>query len=136
MPRPAGGEKRAPTKGFVQCGNPLIAGDPIPSGPMTAAPQATPALSLADIRAARTLLGDRIRRTPVQALAGPAVEAALAPGTRALLKLELFQHTGSFKARGALVNALSLTEVERARGICAISAGNHEIGRASCRERV
>jgi len=66
----------------------------------------------------------------VQALAGPAVEAALAPGTRALLKLELFQHTGSFKARGALVNALSLEETGRARGICAISAGNHAIAAA------
>ena len=93
-------------------------------------PQATPRLTLAEIRAARALLGDRIRVTPVQTLAGPAVEAALAPGTRVLLKLELFQHTGSFKARGALVNALSLTEAERARGICAISAGNHAIAAA------
>ncbi len=63
-------------------------------------------------------------------LLGPAVEAAFAPGTRVLLKLELFQHTGSFKARGALVNTLSLTEAERARGICAISAGNHAIAAA------
>jgi threonine dehydratase len=97
---------------------------------MAAAPQATPRLTLADIRAARALLRDRIRKTPVQPLAGPAVEAMLPPGTRALLKLELFQHTGSFKARGALVNTLSLTEAERARGICAISAGNHAIAAA------
>jgi threonine dehydratase len=89
-----------------------------------------PRLTLAEIRAARTLLGDRIVRTPVGPLAGPAVESALAPGTQALLKLELFQHTGSFKARGALVNALSLGEAERARGICAISAGNHAIAAA------
>jgi threonine dehydratase len=89
-----------------------------------------PRLTLADIRAARALLGDRILRTPAMPLLGPAVEAALAPGTRALLKLELFQHTGSFKARGALVNVLSLTEAERARGICAISAGNHAIAAA------
>lgn len=91
---------------------------------------ATPSLSLAEIRAARAQLGDRIRTTPVQPLAGPAVEAALAAGTRTTLKLELFQHTGSFKARGALVNALALTEAERARGICAISAGNHAIAAA------
>lgn len=90
----------------------------------------TPRLTLAEIRAARALLGDRIRTTPVQPLAGPAVEAALPPGTRVTLKLELFQHTGSFKARGALVNALSLTESERQRGICAISAGNHAIAAA------
>lgn len=97
---------------------------------MAAEPQTTPRLTLAEIRAARALLGDRIRVTPVQPLAGPAVEAALAPGTQVLLKLELFQHTGSFKARGALVNALALSDAERARGICAISAGNHAIAAA------
>jgi threonine dehydratase len=93
----------------------------------TAAP---PELTLADIRAARALLGDRVLRTPVTPLQGPAVEVALAPGTRAVLKLELFQHTGSFTARGALVNTLSLKEDERGRGICAISAGNHAIAAA------
>jgi threonine dehydratase len=97
---------------------------------VSASASETPRLALAEIRAARALLGDRIRMTPVQPLAGPAVEAALPPGTRVTLKLELFQHTGSFKARGALVNALSLTEAERARGICAISAGNHAIAAA------
>jgi threonine dehydratase len=97
---------------------------------MAAEPEAAPRLTLAEIRAARSLLGERILTTPVLPLAGPAVEAALAPGTRAVLKLELFQHTGSFKARGALVNALSLGEAERARGICAISAGNHAIAAA------
>ena len=97
---------------------------------MAADPEAAPRLTLAEIRAARSLLGGRILTTPVLPLAGPAVEAALAAGTRALLKLELFQHTGSFKARGALVNALSLSETERARGICAISAGNHAIAAA------
>jgi threonine dehydratase len=90
----------------------------------------TPSLTLAEIRAARAQLGGRIRTTPIQPLAGPAVEAALAPGTQATLKLELFQHTGSFKARGALLNALALTEAERGRGICAISAGNHAIAAA------
>jgi threonine dehydratase len=91
---------------------------------------AMPRLTLADIRAARDLLGERVLKTPVMPLQGPAVEAALAPGTQAMLKLELFQHTGSFKARGALVNALALTEAERGRGICAISAGNHAIAAA------
>ena len=97
---------------------------------MSAEPPAVPRLTLAEIRAARVLLGERILTTPALPLAGPAVEAAIAPGTRVLLKLELFQHTGSFKARGALVNALSLTEAERARGVCAISAGNHAIAAA------
>jgi threonine dehydratase len=91
---------------------------------------AAPRLTLAEIRAARAMLGDRVRVTPVMPLEGPAVEAALAAGTRAFLKLELFQHTGSFKARGALVNALALDEDERRRGICTISAGNHAIAAA------
>lgn len=91
---------------------------------------ATPRLTLAEIRAARARLGDRILRTPTVPLEGPAVEAALAPGTRPTLKLELFQYTGSFKARGALVNALALDEDQRRRGICTISAGNHAIAAA------
>jgi threonine dehydratase len=97
---------------------------------MAAEPAAPPSLTLADIRAARALLGDRIRTTPTLALRGPAIEAALPPGTQAVLKLELFQHTGSFKARGALVNALSLDADQRVRGICTISAGNHAIAAA------
>ena len=97
---------------------------------MNAKPATLPRLTLAEIRGARSLLGDRVLKTPVLPLLGPAVEAVLPPGTRVLLKLELFQRTGSFKARGALVNALSLTAEERARGICAISAGNHAIAAA------
>jgi threonine dehydratase len=97
---------------------------------MNANPEAVPRLTLEDIREARRLLGDRVRVTPVLPLAGPAVEASFAPGTRPLLKLELFQHTGSFKARGALLQVLMLGEEARARGICAISAGNHAIAAA------
>ena len=41
------------------------------------------------------------------------------------LKAELFQKTGSFKARGALNRVAALTEDERARGIVTWSAGNH-----------
>ena len=43
----------------------------------------------------------------------------------ARLKCELFQRTGSFKARGALNKISSLTAEEKARGVIAISAGNH-----------
>jgi threonine dehydratase len=46
-------------------------------------------------------------------------------GANVYLKLENLQHTGSFKARGALSKILSLTETERARGIVAASTGNH-----------
>ncbi len=103
---------------------------------MNAEPALPPAPSLEDIRAARGRLGERIRVTPVLPLAGPAVEAALASGTQALLKLELFQHTGSFKARAALLNALALGDDERRRGVCAISAGNHAIATAFAARQV
>jgi threonine dehydratase len=123
-------EKRGPTEGLLQCGKPLIAGYPIGCAAMDPVPAVPPRLTLAEIRAAREMLGERIRTTPIQPLLGPAVEAALPAGTQAILKLELFQHTGSFKARGALVNTLALDAVARARGICAISAGNHAIAAA------
>jgi threonine dehydratase len=41
------------------------------------------------------------------------------------LKAELFQHTGSFKARGALNRLAALTPAERERGVVTWSAGNH-----------
>jgi threonine dehydratase len=44
-----------------------------------------------------------------------------------VFKLELFQVTGTFKARGALSAALGLSSEERARGVTAISSGNHAI---------
>lgn len=44
------------------------------------------------------------------------------------LKLETLQPTGSFKVRGAANKLLRLTEVERQRGVVAVSTGNH--GRA------
>jgi threonine dehydratase len=44
-----------------------------------------------------------------------------------VFKLELFQVTGTFKARGALAVMLSLSPQERARGATAVSAGNHAI---------
>jgi threonine dehydratase len=97
---------------------------------MNADAETLPSLSLDDIRDARRQLGDLVLTTPVQQMSGPAVEAAFAPGTRAYLKLELFQRTGSFKPRGALLNVLALSGAERARGICAISAGNHAIATA------
>jgi threonine dehydratase len=45
--------------------------------------------------------------------------------TNVFVKYELFQKTGSFKARGAFNKLLSLTAEERARGAVAVSGGNH-----------
>lgn len=50
------------------------------------------------------------------------------------LKSEHLQHTGSFKARGALHKVLCLTPEARARGVVAASSGNHGAGLAwGCR---
>lgn len=67
---------------------------------------------------------ERIRgiawRTPVVPL-----EVA---GDTVFLKLESLQRTGSFKVRGAANRLVGLTREEKARGVVAVSSGNH--GRA------
>jgi threonine dehydratase len=71
-------------------------------------------ISPADVHAARERIGGRVRRTPV-------FEAA--PGTT--FKLEYLQHTGSFKARGALNNVLAAMERgDLGKGVVAASGGN------------
>jgi threonine dehydratase len=79
--------------------------------------------TLDEIRAAKRSFGDLIALTPVWRWRGD--EVLRLAGTEPLLKLELFQHAGSFKARGALSVMLALSEGERARGVTAVSAGNH-----------
>ncbi|MFC6150770.1 MULTISPECIES: serine/threonine dehydratase [Mumia] len=72
-----------------------------------------------DLEAAYTLLRPLVRRTPVMEVAGGDLGV---PG-RVLLKLELMQHTGSFKARGALHTVLRMPE--GTTGAVAASGGNH-----------
>lgn len=95
---------------------------------MSDTPLAMP--TVADIRAARERLGERVRETPVWHWRGDAIERAAGKDTQVFLKLELFQYTGTFKARGALLNAMALTEDSRKRGVTAVSAGNHAIATA------
>ncbi|HET7129981.1 MAG TPA: pyridoxal-phosphate dependent enzyme [Gaiellaceae bacterium] len=68
-----------------------------------------------DVFRARETIGDRLPKTPLM--------SNRTLGGR--LKCELFQRTGSFKVRGALNKISSLSAEERARGVIAISAGNH-----------
>jgi threonine dehydratase len=86
--------------------------------------------SLADIRATQALLAPHLVRTPTVPWASPTLARLLRESTKLFLKLELFQLTGTFKARGALTWALSLTPEQKARGIVAVSAGNHAIAAA------
>ena len=86
--------------------------------------------SLQDIRDTARLLAPHILRTPLIPWSSPTLARLLGPDTQLHLKLELFQVTGTFKARGALTWALSLTPEQKARGITAVSAGNHAIAAA------
>jgi threonine dehydratase len=67
-----------------------------------------------EISGARERIAPWVRRTPVIALARP--------GYRLVLKLELLQHTGSFKTRGAFNEMLSASVPEV--GVIAASGGN------------
>ena len=72
------------------------------------------------IRAAEALIRPHIRRTPVLDVDGR--DFGLSVG-RLALKLELLQHAGSFKPRGAFTNLLSRDVPEA--GVVAASGGNH-----------
>ncbi|HET6625602.1 MAG TPA: serine/threonine dehydratase [Nocardioidaceae bacterium] len=72
-----------------------------------------------DIESAAARLGEKIRHTPTLVLHGD----ELGIPARVVLKLELLQHTGSFKARGALNSVMSLGD--STNGVTAASGGNH-----------
>ena len=73
-------------------------------------------------------LGSKIVRTPTVRCVG--IEDELDNGTTVFGKLEFLQHTGTFKARGALAAVSTLDEQQLATGITAVSAGNHAIAAA------
>jgi threonine dehydratase len=77
-------------------------------------------ISAKDISLAYELITPHIRRTPVIEVDGADFGCAVETLT---LKLELLQHAGSFKARGAFTNLLT-RKVPRA-GVVAASGGNH-----------
>ena len=79
--------------------------------------------TLEEVREARARLGNLIVETPVWRWRGDEIERAA--GTQPILKLELFQYAGSFKPRGALCVMLALPPDALARGVTAVSAGNH-----------
>lgn len=86
----------------------------------------TSGISQEAIRATHASLEGRVVHTPLIGLATPMFQELSGAGEM-LLKLECFQHTGTFKARGALSNTLAIPEDKKAFGITAASAGNHAI---------
>ncbi|MEI7443442.1 MAG: threonine ammonia-lyase [Burkholderiales bacterium] len=87
-------------------------------------PVTPPEVTPADVASAAARLAGRIVRTPC--LHSETLSAIA--GCEVWLKFENLQFTASFKERGALNRLAQLTAVERARGVLAVSAGNHAQG--------
>jgi threonine dehydratase len=87
-------------------------------------PDAVPTVTLADIEAAREVIRDVVRYTPMEG-SRPLSERC---GGEVSLKCENLQRAGSFKIRGAYTRMSRLTDEEKARGVVAASAGNHAQG--------
>src|SRR4026208_914683 len=81
----------------------------------------TPPIALADIEAARRVIAGVVLRTPML----PAPKLSALTGAEVFVKYENLQVTNSFKDRGALVKLSALDEIQRKRGVIAMSAGNH-----------
>ncbi|MFN3495118.1 MAG: threonine ammonia-lyase [Hydrogenophaga sp.] len=74
---------------------------------------------------------DAAERLAGQVLDTPFVESRTISqivGCQVFLKFENLQYTASFKERGACNKLVQLSEAERARGVIAMSAGNHAQG--------
>ncbi|MCH8082007.1 MAG: threonine ammonia-lyase [Proteobacteria bacterium] len=81
-------------------------------------------ISFEDVLAAAKRIKDGIYHTPAEF----SEVLSEAVGSEIFLKFEIFQHTASFKERGALNMLLSLSGAEKKHGVVAASAGNHAQG--------
>ncbi len=82
------------------------------------------AITIDDVREAARRLKGHIHRTPV--ITSRSFDEAT--GHRVFFKCENLQRAGAFKIRGALNKLLTLTDVERKRGVVGFSSGNHAQG--------
>jgi threonine dehydratase len=78
-------------------------------------------VTIDDIREAAKRLQGEVSETPCL----PSRTLSAICGCEVFLKFENLQFTASFKERGALNKMAQLTPEERARGVLAVSAGNH-----------
>jgi threonine dehydratase len=78
-------------------------------------------VTIDDIRSAQELIQPSIVHTPFE----HSETLSVLTGVQLYLKFENQQFTASFKERGALHRLLGLSRAERARGVIAMSAGNH-----------
>ena len=78
-------------------------------------------ITLQDVEQAAERIAGRVLRTPMV----PNYAISRLTGAEVVLKLENLQVTGAFKERGAANRLALLSPDERARGVVAMSAGNH-----------
>ncbi len=83
--------------------------------------------TLAEVEANAERISPYVFSTPIHVWRGREIDAAGPRDAEIVVKLEMLQRSGTFKARGALINLLRLDEAQRARGVTAVSAGNHAI---------
>jgi len=81
-------------------------------------------ISLQDVRDAAARIAGSVARTAFD----QSLTLSRLTGAEIWLKFENLQFTASFKERGALNKLLPLDAAERARGVIAMSAGNHAQG--------
>lgn len=91
------------------------------TSPSSGASPAASLVTLDAIREAQGAIASHVHLTPV---AGSTYLSSRT-GARVVLKLELFQKTGSFKVRGVINTLRQLSPEERSRGVISLSAGNH-----------
>jgi threonine dehydratase len=78
-------------------------------------------ITLEDVEQAAERIAGRVLRTPML----PSHAISRLTGAEVVLKLDNLQITGAFKERGAANRLAMLSADERARGVIAMSAGNH-----------
>ena len=86
-------------------------------------------INLSSIENRYSELSSSILRTPTTKLSSPLLND-LIKESEIYLKLECFQHSGTFKARGALSVTKQILKDKKKFGITAASAGNHAIAAA------
>ena len=78
-------------------------------------------MNITAIEHAKDLIAPYVKRTPLEY----SESLSRRTGLTIYVKYELFQKTGAFKARGAFNKLLNMSESERAKGVVAVSGGNH-----------
>lgn len=87
----------------------------------------TPTPTQQQILAHQAILAPWVLATPIWPLKTRTRAELVGEKGELFFKIECWQHTGTFKARGAVTRLMSLTPQQREKGIVAASAGNHAI---------